>query len=407
MELPINRPSQMSYADEVDFNGLLGKLKSERFNGFIRVTSGSAEGYILFREGKQSASSFESYSKAEAVEKIKSIVNDSKTLIEVFNVKKSQMDYIMDLNKFFVIDSDSKVDDILDELKNTEYPAESYVKKPPLDYVNKSENTEDIPNVEKKSEDVSNKKTEDNNEVREKLKAMSQRVADENNSVGVVKELEIQSKPSNNNSEEINAPMVETLTQNNDSKLITEEAQYIEKNEFMEPGVGPENVDREELMKKYGLEDISEEEVGSILETYKGGSLSDEDVEKIELMLMNKIKKSIFGVPKIRGSEVMVSLDNTSKPQNTEHAKLRFAATKRSFVRHAKNQRFRKLSGTANITIEYKSKGLLSRIMGESRDLENLKRQIINITQMEVKKSFKEYPEIVDDFVVIVWCKSF
>jgi len=52
MELPINRPSQMSYADEVDFNGLLGKLKSERFNGFIRITSGSAEGYILFSEGK-------------------------------------------------------------------------------------------------------------------------------------------------------------------------------------------------------------------------------------------------------------------------------------------------------------------------------------------------------------------
>jgi hypothetical protein len=45
--------------------------------------------------------------------------------------------------------------------------------------------------------------------------------------------------------------------------------------------------------------------------------------------------------------------------------------------------------------------------MGESRDLENLKRQIINITQMEVKKNFREYPEIGDDFVIIVWCKSF
>jgi len=373
MELPINKPSQMSYADEVDFNGLLGELESKRFNGFIRVTSGSAEGYILFREGKQSASSFEGYSKVEAVEKIKSIVNDSKTLIEVFNVKKSQINYLIDLNKFFVIDSDSKIDDILDELKNTEYPAETYVKRPHLDHVNKSENTEDITNVEKKSEEVSNKKTKNNNEVREKLKAMPQRVADENNSVGVVKELEIQSKSSNNNSEEINTPAVETLTQNNDSKFSTEEAQYIEKNEFIGPEVEPENVDREELMNKYGLKDISEEEVGNILETYKGGSLSDEDVEKIELMLMNKIKKSIFGIPKIRGTEVMVFLDNTSK-----------------------------VSGTVNIIIEYESKGLLSRILGESRDLENLKRQIINITQMEVKKSFREYPEIVDDFVINV-----
>jgi len=306
MELPINRPSQMSYADEVDFNGLLGKLKSERFNGFIRITSGSAEGYILFGEGKQSASSFEGYSKVEAVEKIRSIVNDSKTLIEVFNVKKSQINYLIDLNKFFVIDSDSKVDDIIDELKKTEKVTE------------------------------------------------------------------------------------------------IDESEYQQENEFIEPGVEPENVDREELMKKYGLEDISEEEVGSILETYKGGSLSDDDVEKIELMLMNKIKKSIFGVPKIRGSEVMVSLDNASRPRNQ-----RFRKPSKTRFSGNQNQRFRKLSGTVNITIEYKSKGLLSRIMGESRDLENLKRQIINITQMEVKKSFKEYPEIVDDFVVIVWCKSF
>ena len=44
-------------------------------------------------------------------------------------------------------------------------------------------------------------------------------------------------------------------------------------------------------MKKYGLKDVGEEEVDNILETYKGGSLSDEDVEKIELTLMNKIKK--------------------------------------------------------------------------------------------------------------------
>jgi len=277
----------MSYADDLDFNGILGRLKSEGFNGFIRVTSGSSEGYILFREGKQRASSFENYSKVDAIEEIKSIVNDSKTFIELFDIKKSQMDYIMEINKFFVIDSDSKVDDIIDELKKTESPAETYVKEPLLDYVKETENS-------------------------------------------------------------------------------------IE--EFIEP----KNVDREELMKKYCLKDISEEEAGSILETYKGGSLSDDDVEKMELMLMTKIKKLIFGIPKVKGSEVMVSLDNTSK-----------------------------VSGTVNIALECKSKGLLSRIMGESRDLENLKREIINITQMEVKKSFREYPEIVDDFVVIVWCKSF
>ncbi|MEN4006328.1 MAG: DUF2226 domain-containing protein [Methanobacteriaceae archaeon] len=281
MELPLNRPLQMFYSDRVNFNGLLDKLKSERFNGFVRVTSGSAEGYILFNEGKQRASSFEGYSKVEAIEKIKSIVNDNKTLVEVFAVKKSQIDYIMEINRLFIIDSDSKIDDIIDEVKKTEK----------------------VPDTE------------------------------------------------------------------NDVEITPEDIKFIE----------PEDLDREELMEKYGLKDLREEEVDSILKTYKGGSLSDDDVEKMELILMNKIKKSIFGIPKIRSSEVMVSLDNNTS----------------------------KLSGTANIALEYKSKGLLSRIMGESRDLENLKRQIINITQMEVKKSFREYPEIVDDFVIIVWCKSF
>jgi hypothetical protein len=311
MELPINRPSQMSYTDELDFNKLLGKLKSERFNGFIRVTSGSGEGYILFNEGKQRASSFEDYSKIEALDEIKSIVKNNKALIEVFDIKKSQMDYIMELNKFFIIDSDLdsdlSVDDIIDELKKTEkIPA-------PVE------------------------------EVKENPGAISSSVTETHKSIK------------------------DSLGQ-----------VYKQENEFIESGAEGENVDREDLMKKYGLKDVSEEEACNILETYKGGSLSDDDVEKIELMLMNKIKKLIFGIPKIRGSEVMVSLDNTSK-----------------------------VSGTVNIALEYKSKGLLSRIMGESRDLENLRREIINITQMEVKKSFKKYPEIVDDFVVIVWCKSF
>ena len=63
-------------------------------------------------------------------------------------------------------------------------------------------------------------------------------------------------------------------------------------------------------MKKYGIKDIQEEEVENILDSYKGGEISDENVEKIELTLMNKIKKSILGIPKIKGAEVMVFLDN-------------------------------------------------------------------------------------------------
>ncbi len=118
MELPITRPSQMSYGDEIEFNELLEKLSSKKFNGFIIVTSQGSEGYILLKNGVQSASSFDDYSKKEALEQIKSTVNNSKTLIEVFDIKESQMKYLMDLNKFFIIDSESNIENIIDDLKN-------------------------------------------------------------------------------------------------------------------------------------------------------------------------------------------------------------------------------------------------------------------------------------------------
>ena len=131
-------------------------------------------------------------------------------------------------------------------------------------------------------------------------------------------------------------------------------------------------MDRSELMKKYGIKDIQEEDVTNILESYKGGSVSDEDVEKIELTLMNKIKKSTLSIPKIRGAEIMVFLDNAER-----------------------------LTGKVNIIIESESQGFLSRIMGDSNKA-NLERQIIEISQIEIRKSFRKYPEIVDDFNINV-----
>lgn len=379
MELPITRPSQMSYADEINFSELLGELKSKRFNGFVRVTSGSSEGYILFNEGIQSASSFDNYSKIEAIEKIKSAVEDSRTLIEVFDLKKSQMNYLMDLNKFFIIDSGSKVENIIDELKKTENAKTETNKAPSTTVNNVEENkiVQEVIEAENKSESVLEEKENKDNIVKEKLKAISEAPkessANKKDLEEVVAEPELSSTSNLKKSEKIRSTAVETIIKKEDSEPEIEKPQYPEENEFIEPGFEAESVNREDLMKKYGLKDVGEEEVDNILETYKGGSLSDEDVEKIELTLMNKIKKTILGIPKIRGTEVMVFLDNTSE-----------------------------LSGTINIITEYESKGFFSRIRGQSKDLENLKRQIMNITQMEVKKSFRGYPEIVDDFEINV-----
>ncbi|HOI70730.1 MAG TPA: DUF2226 domain-containing protein, partial [Methanobacterium sp.] len=140
-----------------------------------------------------------------------------------------------------------------------------------------------------------------------------------------------------------------------------------------ETKVQSEPIDRSKLMEKYGIKEMNEDDVDELIDSYSGGSLNEDDVEKIELTLMNKIKKSIFGIPKIKGTEVMVFLDSASE-----------------------------ISGDINIIIEYERKGLLSRLMGESKDIDNLRRQVINIVQIEIKKSFRKFPEIVDKFNINV-----
>ncbi|HML05322.1 MAG TPA: hypothetical protein VK426_06085, partial [Methanobacterium sp.] len=268
MELPITRPTQMSYADEINFSELLGELKSKRYNGFIRVTSGSSEGYILFNDGNQSAASFGDYSKLEAIEKIKSVITDNKTLIEVFNLNKSQMKYLTDLNKFFVLDSDSAIDGIIGELKETELEpktefkevsSEPEVKEPSIKTgVKDTENIDDesigsSTETKKESENIIKDETENNGEeVRKKLKEISHGTPEssngEDNSVDI-KEPEVPEEPQVDTSQEIKTPVIENTTENNDSEPDVEES---EENEFIEPGVEAESVDREDLMKKYG-----------------------------------------------------------------------------------------------------------------------------------------------------------
>jgi hypothetical protein len=419
MELPITRPSQMSYGDEIEFNELLEKLNSKKFNGFIRVTSQGSEGFILLNNGMQSASSFDNYSKKEALEQIESTVDNSKTLIEVFDLKESQMKYLMDLNKFFIIDSESKIENIIDDLKNNKTEetkstdnlsiAEEKVKVIPektesdigkeseiLETESKNEIiseqkkdnidpiTEEIKesqapiretgDIKSKKEITSNKKENKNNyyynnEIDESPKTIIKR-ENKKNSLGENFEPEISITSREN--EVIKTPQDVIITENN-PKYEDKEAESLDEYNFIESGIESEDINREDLMKKYGLKDVEEKEVDDLIETYKGGSLSDDDIEKIELTLMNKIKKLILGIPKIKGTEVMVFLDNSSE-----------------------------LSGIINIITEYESKGLLYRIMGESRDIDKIKKQITDITQMEIKKSFRRYPEIIDDIKINV-----
>jgi hypothetical protein len=119
MEMPITKPSMVSYADELDFHKLMEDLAKESKNGFIRVTSGSEEGYILLKAGKQVAASYENYSKLEAIEKINSSIEAPNTDIEVFDIGPAQVDYLLDLNKPYKIEEGTNVYDVIGELKKT------------------------------------------------------------------------------------------------------------------------------------------------------------------------------------------------------------------------------------------------------------------------------------------------
>ena len=410
MELPITRPSMMCYADEVKFPDLLNDLSSKKHNGFIRITAGSDEGFILFKEGKEIAASYIRLSRVDAIEKIKSAMEDKTTLIEIFDVRPNQIDFFMDMNKPYIIGSAAY--DLIDEFKKPKEekkelkpkavpkpkPVSSALKeskpkpvvkkienqtttKPTEDIVQSQDNTSDTPKSLSETETVNQTDTDNaiNDDVLsvKKIETIKEPVIENEPATEEMKEPGsvikpipkqvteiVKPVPENNESEDSNEKLSDIINSPESSKKDTE---------LKSPEDIPEiSMDRSELMKKYGIKDIQEEDVTNILESYKGGSVSDEDVEKIELTLMNKIKKSTLSIPKIKGAEIMVFLDNADR-----------------------------LTGKVNIIIESETQGFLSRIMGDSNKAD-LERQIIEISQIEIRKSFRKYPEIVDDFNINV-----
>ncbi len=413
----------VSYSDDLDFQNLMDDLHREGKNGFIRVTSGSEEGYILFKEGKQVAASYEEYAKLDALEKILSAMDNSKTLIEVFDVGLSQIDYLLDLNKPYKFDEVANVYDVIDELKKTSEEKPESESTPKADLEPKTEpapeptpkadlepktepapeptpkadlepktepapeadlepKTEPAPeaDLEPKTEPAPEADLEPKTEPAPEadLEAEPQEpkvsepvvVAEEKPSVSEVPSKELESFKASTASEE---------PASREKKIKTPKPSETEESpESSEPAETEESeeeltLDRSELLKKYGIEDVEEEQIESLLQTYKGGIIEDEDVEKVEFVLMNTIKKSVLGVPKIKGTEVMVFLDN-----------------------------FKDLTGSINIIVEYESQGFFNRLIGQSKISNNLTQQIINIAEIQIKKCFRQYPEVVEKFDINV-----
>ncbi len=401
MDVPITKPSMVSYADDLDFAQLLENLLKEGHNGFVRITQDAEEGFIIFKDGRQVAAEYGRFSRSEAIENITSAVENRGTVIEVFDLKKSHIDYIIDVNKPFLLEADYDVYKIIDELKGTgtAEELESSVSEPePVPEPEPEPVTESEPEMEAEVGPESEPEPEPGTEpeVEPELEPVPETEVEPTKETKPVSEpeveaettIETESEPKKTHSvadymtTAQNSVQPASKDQSTDQTPISREelreqlktTQTETANEVEpETAAQSEPMDRSKLLEKYGIKEMNEDDVDDLLDDYKGGSLNEDDVEKIELTLMNKIKKSIFGIPKIKGTEVMVFLDNTSD-----------------------------LSGYINIIIEYEGKGLLSRLMGESKDIDNLRRQVINIVQIEIKKSFRKYPEIVDKFNINV-----
>lgn len=361
MELPITKPSKISYGDEIDFSELLEKLASDEYNGFIRITHASDEGYILFRDGVHVAASYDRFMKEEALERIMEVADKTDTLIELFDLKRSQLDYLMDINRIYIIEQKGRViEPQAVEEEGYFNPKEASYRQPITD--------EETPETSEIAVDAS--PDIEDTEFAGALEGEDVESTETQSKPQVEVTEEVTQEPQTLKTEE--SPEVPAADESTDADTEKEEKLENEASDSMDvPDSKP--LSRDELMKKYGLRDIGEEEVEKVLETYKGGAITDIDPERVELTLMNKIKMSILGIPRIKGAEVIVFLDNTYD-----------------------------LSGRIKIMVEHEGKGIFSRIMGDSREEENLKFHIMDIVEMELRKTFRDFPEIVDNFEVSI-----
>ena len=111
-----------------------------------------------------------------------------------------------------------------------------------------------------------------------------------------------------------------------------------------------ETVDRTELLEKYNIKDVHEDDIDYILESFDS-PLIEEDIEKIEEKLINSIETSALSHPKIEWVNVLVFLDT-------------------------------ELEGNIKIFAEYADRRLLKHII--SKNNEELKVELIQIALYEV-----------------------
>jgi hypothetical protein len=143
---------------------------------------------------------------------------------------------------------------------------------------------------------------------------------------------------------------------------------------FNDPGneddpVGEELSERYNLLEKYGLKDMDEEEIDGILGSYDRNSLNNKELESMERILSKKIHSAILSIHAIKKAAVEVFIDYSDE-----------------------------LCGVVTIIVEYEPKSFLDRIIGSSNG--NMDAETIELTQMEISELFKNSPELIGNFEI-------
>ncbi len=136
---------------------------------------------------------------------------------------------------------------------------------------------------------------------------------------------------------------------------------------------GKEDIDRFNILEKYGLKEMNEQDIEEIIGERDGNSLNNKEVENMERILAKKIHHAIMSIPTIKKAAVEILIENSNE-----------------------------LYGMVNIIVEYEPRGFLDRIIGTSNKNNNVHAETIEVTQIEISEIFENYPEVVENFEINV-----
>ncbi|MGB9979324.1 DUF2226 domain-containing protein [Methanobacterium sp.] len=129
-----------------------------------------------------------------------------------------------------------------------------------------------------------------------------------------------------------------------------------------------EITERDNLLEKYGLKDMEEQEIDNLLGSYSRDTLNNKELESMERILSKKIHSAVMSLKAIKKAAVEVFIDYSDE-----------------------------LRGIVTIIVEYESKGFLDKIIGHST---SINAETIEVTQMEIIELFKNSPELVENFEI-------